>query len=150
MVTNDKVKVGKANFMADIQILGFIRQVKYLQDGVLVFIDEFKSGYKRSDGTSVGDKVLSWRCIFANYFKKFVSQHFGNGMLVQVKGEVLPYAIEHGNVVDGYSVMGQTLNRASYPKSGSRAEVQAIKESAVVLDGAGDVPDVKGFNESDF
>lgn len=136
--------------MADIQILGFIRQVKYLQDGCLVFIDEYKSGYKRADGTQVEDKCLSWRCIFANYFKKFVSQHFGNGMLVQVKGEVLPYAMEQGNVVDGYSVMGQTINRASYPRAGKRAEVAAIKDGEVVMDSRGDVPDVAGFNESDF
>lgn len=135
--------------MADIQILGFIRQVKYLQDGVLVFIDEFKSGYKRSDGTSVGDKVLSWRCIFANYFKKFVSQHFGNGMLVQVKGEVLPYSVEHGESVAGYTVLGQTLNMASYPKSGAKAEIKRVKDGLSNSSDVG-IPDLDNYNESDF
>ena len=136
--------------MADIQILGFIRQVKYLPDGCMVFIDEYKSGYKRSDGTVVDEKFLSWRCIFATYFKKFISQHFGNGMLVQVKGEVLPYAKEHDKLVDGYSVMGQTINRASYPKSGARAEMRAVKDGAEWMSEHGDAPDVAGFNESDF
>lgn len=136
--------------MADIQILGFIRNVKYLPDGCLVFIDEYKSGYKRNDGTIVDEKFLSWRCIFANYFKNFISKHFGNGMLVQVKGDVLPYAIEKDKVVDGYSVMGQTINRASYPKSGARAEIKAVKEGEEFLSRNNDVPDVDGYNESDF
>lgn len=134
--------------MADIQILGFLRNVKYLPDGCLVFIDEYKTGYRRSDGSEVAERFISWRCIFANYFKQFVSKHFGNGMLVQVKGEVLPYAVEHGNVVDGYSVMGQTINRASYPKSGARAEMQMRKESQGV-EGVG-VPDLEGFSKPDF
>ena len=135
--------------MADIQILGFIRNVKYLQDGCLVFIDEYKSGYRRSDGTSVDEKFLSWRCIFANYFKKFISQHFDNGVLVQVKGEVLPYAKEHDKLVDGYSVMGQTINRASYPKAGVREEMRMIKESQSSTD-SNVKPDLDGYNKPDF
>lgn len=136
--------------MADIQILGFIRTVKYLPDGVLVFLDEYKSGYKRSDGTQVDERFLSWRCIFSSYFKKFISQHFGNNMLVQIKGEVLPYAIEKDKIVDGYSVMGQTINRASYPKSGAKSEIRAIKESSEWMSSHDESPDVRGYNESDF
>ena len=134
--------------MADIQILGFIRQVKYLPEGCLVFVDEYRSGYKRSDGSEVGERFTSWRCIFAKYFKQYISKHFGDGMLVQVKGEVLPYAVEKGVVVDGCSVMGQTINRASYPKSGARSEVQMRKESQM-LSGVGE-PDVFGFSVPDF
>lgn len=136
--------------MADIQILGFIRQVKYLKDSCLVFIDEYKNGYKRSsDGVYVDSKFLSWMCIFKSYFKKYVSEHFGNGMLVQVKGEVLPYAVEHGESVNGYTVMGQTLNLASYPKSGAKAEIKRVKDG---LANAGDVgtPDLESYKEDDF
>ena len=136
--------------MADIQILGFIRQVKYLQDSCLVFIDEYKNGYKRSsDGAIVDSKFLSWVCIFKSYFKKYVSEHFGNGMLVQVKGEVLPYAVEHGESVNGYTVMGQTLNMASYPRSGAKAEKRRIKDG---IENASDVgiPDLDDYNRSDF
>lgn len=136
--------------MADIQILGFIRQVKYLQDSCLVFIDEYKNGYKRSsDGVVVDGKFLSWTCIFKSYFKKYVSEHFGNGMLVQVKGEVLPYAVEHGESVNGYTVMGQTLNVASYPRSGAKAEMRRVKDG---LSNANDVgkPDLDTYKEEDF
>lgn len=136
--------------MADIQILGFIRQVKYLQDSCLVFIDEYKNGYKRSsDGVYVDSKFLSWVCIFKSYFKKYVSEHFGNGMLVQVKGEVLPYAVEHGESVNGYTVMGQTLNLASYPKSGAKAEIKRVKDG---IANSGDVgtPDLDSYKEDDF
>ena len=136
--------------MADIQILGFIRQVKYLQDSCLVFIDEYKNGYKRSsDGGVVDGKILSWTCIFKSYFKKYVSEHFGNGMLVQVKGEVLRYAVEHGESVNGYTVMGQTLNMASYPRSGAKAEMRRVKDG---LSNANDVgkPDLDTYKEEDF
>ena len=136
--------------MADIQILGFIRQVKYLQDSCLVFIDEFKNGYRKSsDGSYVDDKFLSWVCIFKSYFKKYVSEHFGNGMLVQVKGEVLPYAVEKGDSVSGYTVMGQTLNKASYPKSGAKSEIKRIKDGLSNAQDVG-VPDLEGYKESAF
>lgn len=136
--------------MADIQILGFIRQVKYLQDGCLVFIDEYKNGYKRSsDGAVVESKFLSWVCVFKSYFKRYISEHFGNGMLVQVKGEALPYAVAHGESVSGYTVIGQTLNMASYPKSGAKAEIRRVKDGLANADDVG-VPDLGGYKESDF
>ena len=113
--------------MADIQILGFIRQVKYLQDSCLVFIDEYKSGYKRSNGEVVDEKFLSWRCIFSGYFKNFISKHFGSGML-----------------------MGQTINRASYPKSGARAEMRMVKESEAFMESRDEKPDLDGYNQEDF
>ena len=70
-------------------------------------------------------------------------------MLVQVKGEVLPYAVEHGESVAGYTVMGQTLNMASYPKSGAKAEIKRIKDG---LSNVGDVgtPDLESYKEQDF
>ena len=136
--------------MADIQILGFIRQVKYLQDSCLVFVDEWKNGYKRSsDGVYIDGKYLSWVCIFKSYFKKYVSEHFGNGMLVQVKGEVLPYSLERGEVVDGYTVMGQTLNVASYPRSGAKSELRRVKDGIENAEDVG-IPDLDGYRSEDF
>ena len=81
--------------MADFTVTGFINTVKYLPDAALVFIDEFKRGYKKADGETVDDKYLSWKCVFKPYFKKYINEHFSNGMLVQVKGEILPYAIQN-------------------------------------------------------
>jgi hypothetical protein len=135
--------------MADFTLVGFIRAIKYMDDSVLVFIDEYKNGYKKSNGEYVQDRYISWRCIFKSYFKKYVSEHFGNGMLVQVKGEVLPYAVEHGESVAGYTVMGQTLNMASYPKSGAKAEIKRIKDGLSNADEVGK-PDLESYNESDF
>lgn len=115
--------------MADFTVTGFINQVKYLPDSCLVFLDEFRKGYKKSDGTIVDDKYLSWKCIFKPYFRKYINEHFSKGMLVQVKGEIMPYAIEKEKIVDGYSVIAQTINMASYPKASVKQEAKMIKES---------------------
>lgn len=115
--------------MADFTVTGFINTVKYLPGAALVFIDEFKRGYKKSNGETVDDKYLSWKCLFKPYFKKYINEHFSNGMLVQVKGEILPYAIQNQNIVDGYSVLGQTINLASFPRASVKQENKMIKES---------------------
>lgn len=117
--------------MADFSVTGFIRQVKYLENACIVFVDEFKKGYMRPDGISVCDKYLSWSCVFKGYFKNFINNHFSNGMLVQIKGEICPYAINHGEMIDGYSVIGQTINIASYPRGSVKNEAKMIKESQV-------------------
>ena len=133
--------------MADFSVTGFINQVKYLPDACLVFIDEFKKGFRKSDGTIVDDKYMSWRCIFKPYFKKFINEHFNKGMLVQVKGEIMPYAIERDKLVDGYSVIGQTLNMASFPRASVKQEHRMIKDSQLH---ASETPDLDDFNAPDF
>lgn len=133
--------------MADFTVTGFINTVKYLPDAVLVFIDEFKRGYKKTNGENVDDKYLSWKCVFKPYFKKFVNEHFANGMLVQVKGEILPYAIQNQNIVDGYSVLGQCINLASFPRSSVKQENKMIKESQM-HDTA--TPNLDEYNKPDF
>lgn len=133
--------------MADFTLVGFIRAIKYMDDAVLVFIDEYKNGYKKSDGEIVNDRYISWKCIFKSYFKNYISKHFGNRMLVQVKGEVFPYAIEHDKMVEGVSVIGQTINIASYPRPSARREMKAIRDSQFHGDGT---PDLEDFNEADF
>jgi hypothetical protein len=133
--------------MADFTVTGFINTVKYLPNAALVFIDEFKRGYKKTNGETVEDKYLSWKCVFKPYFKKFINEHFSNGMLVQVKGEILPYAIQNQNIVDGYSVLGQTINLASFPRASVKQENKMIKESQM-HDTA--TPNLEDYNKPDF
>lgn len=133
--------------MADFTVIGYISNIKYLPDSCLVFLDEFRKGYKKSDGTIVDDKYLSWKCIFKPYFRKFINEHFNQGMLVQVKGEILPYAIEKEKIIDGYSVIGQTINISSYPRASVKQEQRMIKDSQLH---ASETPDLDGFNAPDF
>ena len=113
----------------------------------MVFLDEFRKGFRKKDGTIVDDKYLSWKCIFKSYFKKYINEQFNQGMLVQVKGEIMPYAIEKEHLVDGYSVIGQTINVASYPRASVKQEAKMIKDSQMH---ASETPDLEGFNAPDF
>ena len=133
--------------MADFTVIGYINNIKYLQDSCLVFLDEFRKGFRKKDGTIVDDKYLSWKCIFKPYFKKYINEQFNQGMLVQVKGEIMPYAIEKEHLVEGYSVIGQTINVASYPRASVKQEAKMIKDSQMH---ASETPDLEGFNAPDF
>ena len=133
--------------MADFQVVGIINNIRYLQDGCMVFIDEIKTGYKRKDGTKVDDRVYQWRCLFSSYFKKYINDHFSTDMLVQIKGEITPFAVNHDEVVDGYSILGQYITRASYPKYTIRKEAKAIKDSTMHDMGK---PNVEEFMKDDF
>lgn len=133
--------------MASVNIIGFIEKVKYLPDSVLVFISEFKKGYKRKDGTIVDDKYMSWKTIWKPYFKNYINTHFNDGMLVEVKGEILPYAIEHEKIIEGYSCIGQCLNVFSYPRSSVKQEQKMIKESQLHSTG---IPNLDDYNQPDF
>lgn len=135
--------------MASFSVIGFIESIKYLPNngGCLVFVTEFKKGYRKSDGEIVDDKYLSWKCIYKQGLVKYINNHFNRGMLVEIKGEVLPYSIEHDKIVDGYSVIGQTLNMYSFPRSQMRSEEKMIKESQNTFD---EKPDLEGYNKDDF
>lgn len=135
--------------MADFQVLGHISVIKYLPECILVFVDETKNGYRKNDGTIVEDKVYCWKCIFSGNEskRKYIMKYFNRGMLVQVKGEIVPYAIEKNNVVDGYSIFIQTINRASYPRTTVKTEAKMIKESQSNMN---DLPNVDDYNEPDF
>lgn len=133
--------------MASFQVTGFVANIKYQQGFCLVYVDEYKKGYQKKDGTRVEDKYHSWKIIFKQGLVKYISEHFGNGMLVEIKGEVLPYAIEHNNIVEGYSVIGQCINLASYPRASVKQERKIMKQSQ----DASDIhPDLEGFNQPDF
>ena len=133
--------------MASFQCIGFIDAVKILPDSCILFISEYKKGYKTRAGEIVDDKYVSWRVIFKEYFIKYITSHFGKGMLVEVKGEVLPYAIEHGEVVDGVSVIGQTCNLYSYPRYEAKIEQKMIRDSQLASD---EHPDIESYSKPDF
>lgn len=133
--------------MASFETTAFISNIKYLPTAVLVFLDEYHKGYKRSDGTTVDDKYLSYKTVWKPYFRKYISEHFNTGMLVNVKGEMYPYAIEGDKMIDGYSIIGQCINIASYPRATVKQEIRMIKES---LDASTETPDLDAWNEPDF
>lgn len=135
--------------MADIQILGHISNIKFLPDSILVIVDENKNGYTKPNGEKVEPKVLTWKCIFSGNASKrdYVSKYFNQGMLVQVKGEIVPYAVEHGQLIEGYSVFIQTLNRASYPTTAIKQERRLIKDSQL---NSTERPDLETYNQPDF
>lgn len=133
--------------MADFSVTGFVNVVKYLDDSCVLYVDEFRKGYTKSNGEKIEDAFFTWRCIFKGYFKKFISSHFSRGMLVQVKGEIRPFSIEHGKLVEGYSVIGQCVNLASYPKQNAKSEIKMIKESMAA---SGEEPDIETYMQDDF
>ena len=135
--------------MANITIIGFVDNIKYLpnQGGCFVFVSEFKKGYKKSNGEVVDDKYLSWKVIFKQGLVKYINNHFNNGMLVEIKGEVFPYAIDKETIVQGYSVIGQCINLASYPRSTVKMEHNLVKES--LLHGS-EIPNIDEYNKPDF
>lgn len=133
--------------MATFEVIGVISQIKYLPDSVLVFVDEYRKGYRKSDGTVVDDKCLNWKVIYKPYFKKYINDHFNQQMIVKVKGEILPYALERGEVLDGYSVIGETINLFSLPRPAAKMEQKMIKESALRID---EMPNLDKFKQPDF
>lgn len=133
--------------MASFECIGFISQVVYRPDSVFLILDEYHKGYKKSDGTRVDDKYVTFKIIYKPYFKKYFSEHFSQGMLVKVKGEVLPYAIVHDRRVDGISIIGETCNLYSYPKAFAKQEMKMIKESQ---ENSTDTPNLQEFNAPDF
>lgn len=139
----------KTRNMAAISIIGIVEGIKFLPNGggCFVFLSEYKRGYKKSDGTRVEDKYLSWKCIFKQGLVKYISEHFGNGMVVEVKGEVLPYAIERESIVEGYSVIGQTMNMFSVPRTQLRKEQRMVRESMLYSSGT---PNLEAYNQEEF
>lgn len=134
--------------MADIVFLGHIEGIRYNDTSIIVVASERKKGYKKKDGTIIDDELLSFRFIFKSSFRKYISEHFSSGMLVKIKGVLFPYAKDHqGNIIDGYSIIGQTIDLAPYPSNNIRIEKKRIKESQSASD---ETPDLNAFNQPDF
>ena len=133
--------------MANVTIIGFIEKMRFLSDSILVFVSEFKKGYKKKNGDIIEDKYMSWKTIWKPYFKTYINNHFSDGMLVEIKGEILPYAIEHEKIIDGYSCIGQCINAFSYPRASVKQEQRMVKDSQLHASGT---PDLEAFNKPDF
>lgn len=134
--------------MANITIIGTIERMHYLPNSVIVTINEYKRGYKeKKSGKVVDDRIYTWKTIWKPYFKNFFNTQFNDGMVVEVKGDVIPYAIEHNEIVDGYSIIGQTMNLFSMPKLGLKQEKKMMKESQLTNT---EVPDLDEYNTPDF
>lgn len=133
--------------MASWESISYISAIKYLQDAVIVYLDEFHAGYKRANGERVEDKYYSYKTIWKAYFKKYISEHFGEGMLVHVKGDMLPYEMRQGAIVDGYTIIGEHITRASFPRADVKREHQMIKDSQLHSSGT---PDLEAYNAPDF
>lgn len=128
-------------------VQGFINTIKYLPDACVVYIDDFKKGYKKKNGEVVDDKYFSWKIIFKGYFKKYINDHFSNGMLVEIDAEMYPYAIQNGKLIDGYSCLGKSIDMSSYPRASVKQEIRMIKESQQTSSG---IPDLDTYNSPDF
>lgn len=128
-------------------VQGFINTIKYLPDACVVYIDDFKKGYKKPNGEIVDDKYFSWKVIFKGYFKKYINEHFSNGMLVEIDAEMYPYAIQNGKLIEGYSCLGKSIDISSYPRASVKQEKRMIKDSQ--LHGS-EIPDLDGHNKPDF
>lgn len=133
--------------MASFECIGTILNIKYLPEAVLVFLEEYKKGYRKTDGTVVPDKCVSWKVVFKPYFRKYINDHFNIRMVVKVKGDVLPYAVDHGEVIDGCSVIGETINLFALQPMGMRNERRMVKDSLSHVSGE---PDPETFNQPDF
>lgn len=132
----------------NIDFLGHIEAIRYTDTAILITVSERKLGYKKNDGTIVGDELLNYKIIFKLGQRNYISKFFDKGMLVSIKGIMLPYAKDHqGNIVEGYSIIGETISRAAYPAKGFRNEKRAIKESQLSSTGT---PDLDSFNQPDF
>lgn len=128
-------------------VQGFINTIKYLPDACVVYIDDFKKGYKKPNGEIVDDKYFSWKIIFKGYFKKYINEHFSNGMLVEIDAEMYPYAIQNGKLIEGYSCLGKSIDISSYPRSSIKQEQRIMRETQANAD---EMPNIEDFNRPDF
>ena len=132
----------------DINFLGHIEGIRYTDTAVVVTASERRQGYTKKDGTIIDDELLTFRFLFKPYFRKYISEHFSSSMLVKIKGIMLPYAKDHqGNIIEGFTILGQTIDRAPYQTNTIRAEKRMIKESQLASTQA---PDLDSFNQPDF
>ena len=130
--------------MADITIYGHILGIRYTASNVIVSVSEFQKGYRKRNGELVNDSVYTYVVGFPPYFKTYIADHFGKGMLVKIKGVVLPFGKEGS---EGYTINGQTINLASYPSNSSIKENKLLKESQSHAVGT---PNLSEFEKEDF
>ena len=128
-------------------VTGFVENIKVLQNSCLLIVSEYKSGFRKQNGEYEDDKFLYWNIVFPYYFKKYLVDNFSKGMLVEVKAEAFPYLVEHGTIKDGYSLVGQCCNRASYPRQTAKMEKKMMAESQMSVQ---DEPNIDEYSKPDF
>lgn len=128
-------------------LTGVIKTIKYLNDSVLVYVDDMEQGYKRADGVLVDNAFYTWKVVFSNNFKNFIVKFFNDGMLVDIDARMRPYAIRENEMVDGYSCLGLSIQRSCYVKNSARQEQRMIKESQR---NSSETPNLEDFNQPDF
>ena len=134
--------------MVDVLMLGFVEGIRCNDNFVVVKLSVRRAGFRKKDGTNVSEEILIYRVIFASYMRKYISSHFDSGVYVKIKGTMLPYAKDgKGGIVDGYTILGQTMERASFPLQSSRISRKVLKESEGHEVGE---PDLDGFLSEDF
>jgi len=135
--------------MADITIRGIIDNIHILPNGNggILQVSEFRRGFRKSNGEVIEDRYISWKVIFKKGQASYLNKHFNVGMLVKVKGDVLPYAVERNEVVDGYTVLMDSCTMDSYPRSNLRMEVKMMKDSQ---SNSYAIPDIDEYNKKDF
>ena len=126
---------------------GTISAIKYLENSCIVYVDEYRKGYKKSNGDTVNEKYFQWKVVFKAHFKGYISKFFGEGMVVEIDAEMYPYAISNGNMIDGYSCIGKSIDISSFPKIGAKQEIKMIKDSQETGIGT---PDLDAYKEPDF
>lgn len=130
--------------MADVTLYGHIVGIRYTENNVIVSVSEFQKGYRKKNGELVNDSIYTYVVGFPPYFKAYIADHFGKGMLVKVKGVFLPFGKEGA---EGYTINGQTINLASYPSNSSVKENKMRKESQSHAVGT---PNLSEFEKEDF
>lgn len=134
--------------MVDVLMFGFVESIRCNDNFVVMKVSVRRNGYKKKDGTVVGSEVYVYRVLFMSYMRKYISEHFASGVLVKIKGTLLPFSRNGaGEVVDGYTIFGQTCERGSYPSWTARLGQKMVKES---MDSDVGVPDVDSFLADDF
>ena len=136
--------------MASFLVNGRIEKISFLPNsgGCVVWVVEFKRGFRKKSGEIVDDRYFHWKCLFKQSFVDFINSHFSKSMYVEVKGDILPYSIEKGEIVEpSYTVLAQTINMASYPPLSLGLEQKNIKESQLHPIGN---PNMDGYMEDDF
>lgn len=133
--------------MADVTLFGVIERIRCTETSVLVTLLERRLGYKRKDGVSVSDGVLSYRVFFKSSMRKYITDYFSSGNLVKVKGTLLPYCLGKGNEIkDGYTIFGQTMEFGVYPRLNLDVEKKmSVDTTAGVMQ-----PDVDDFMDDGF
>jgi hypothetical protein len=126
---------------------GVIRNIKYLQDSVIVYVDDMERGYQRTNGTHVDNIYYTWKVVFANNFRNFITKFFNDGMNVDIDARMRPYAMSQDKMVDGYSCLGLSIQRSCHVSSTFRQEKEMIRDSRERMD---EEPDLDSFTQPDF